>query len=182
MVSNQCCKRKGTEEEKKAKKSKTETGTVSIEIKQERQSPPTTSAPFDNSRIYIVDERIQIEPFNFALSDNQWLMGRHIESAFDYIQIYSRNSFLYIANDWKCEKLIRNNFLIRESPEMDKIFIVNVNNLHWINLTNIIHSESENNQSLEQNWFVYDSMNNIRNCMATAQIFKFVSCMIFILK
>ncbi|RMZ93105.1 hypothetical protein BpHYR1_049441 [Brachionus plicatilis] len=34
MVSNQCRKRKGTEEEKEAKKSKTETGTVSIEIKQ----------------------------------------------------------------------------------------------------------------------------------------------------
>ncbi|RMZ97775.1 hypothetical protein BpHYR1_018010 [Brachionus plicatilis] len=165
MVSNQC----QTEEEKEAKKSKTETGTVSIEIKQEKQSPPTTSASFDNSRIYTVDERIQVEPFNFALSDGQWLMGRHIDLAFDYIQSHSRNSFLYIANNWKCE-----DFLIHESPEMDKIFVVSVNNLHWIILTNINPSESENNQSLDQNWFVYYSMNNINNCMATAQIFKLI--------
>ncbi|RNA30040.1 hypothetical protein BpHYR1_011591 [Brachionus plicatilis] len=106
-----------------------------------------------------VDENVQVETFRFFLSDNQWIMGRHIDLAFDSIQNHSRNTCLSIANNWRVEEIIRNKFLMQESPEIDKIFVDNVNNMHWILLTNINPLDAEYKQRLE--WFVYDSLNRL---------------------
>ncbi|RNA38464.1 hypothetical protein BpHYR1_047572 [Brachionus plicatilis] len=104
--------------------------------------------------------------------DNQLLICRHIDLVFDSIQSHSRNTCLSIANNWRVEEIIRNKFLMQESQEIDKIFVANVNNMHWILITNINPLDAEYKQRLEQEWFVYDSLNNINNCMATSHIVK----------
>ncbi|RNA38240.1 hypothetical protein BpHYR1_049363 [Brachionus plicatilis] len=141
-----------------------------LRVKQEAIPQPSSSN--QNSQIYTVDENVQVETFSFFLSDNQWLMGRHIDLAFDSIQSHSRNTCLSIANNWRVEEIKRNKFLMQESPEIDKIFVANVTNMHWILLTNINPLDAEYKQRLEQEWFMYDSLNNINNCMATSQILK----------
>ncbi|CAF0810140.1 unnamed protein product [Brachionus calyciflorus] len=59
-------------------------------------------------------------------------------------------------------------FQVYIDPKNDKIFVVNVNNNHWILLTNIdpieqeVQTSMESNEHLEtsrKNWFIYDSLN-----------------------
>ena len=161
-------KRKTQEIESESKKSKFEP--EQLRVKQEAIPQPSSSN--QNSQIYTVDENVQVEAFSFFLSDNQSLMGRHIDLAFDSIQSHSRNKCLSIANNWRVEEIIRNKYILQKSPEIDKIFVVNVKNMHWILLTNINPLDAGFKQILEQEWFVYDSLNNINNCMATSQILK----------
>ncbi|CAF1064293.1 unnamed protein product [Brachionus calyciflorus] len=81
------------------------------------------------------------------------------------------------------EDCIRQNGLLHELPELDKIYVVNVNNVHWIVLTNIDPQNREpndcfynfdNNQWCQQNWYVYDSLNNPNNCQATSSILRLI--------
>ncbi|RNA29472.1 Ragulator complex LAMTOR3 [Brachionus plicatilis] len=144
-------KRKTQEIESESKKSKFEP--EQLRVKQEAIPQPSSSN--QNSEIYTVDENVQVETFSFFLSDNQRLMCRHVDLVFDSIQSHSRNTFLSIANNCRVEEIIRNKFLMQESPEIDKIFVVNVNNMHWILLTNINPLDAEYKQRLEQEWFVF---------------------------
>ncbi|RNA08970.1 hypothetical protein BpHYR1_018153 [Brachionus plicatilis] len=50
---------------------------------------------------------------------------------------------------------------MQESPEIDKIFVANLNNMHWILLININPLDAEYKQRLEQEWFVYDNYSHI---------------------
>ncbi|CAF1020303.1 unnamed protein product, partial [Brachionus calyciflorus] len=90
--------------------------------------------------VITVNEDIQEEPVDNFISDDQWLLRRHIYLAVDFIE---KNSALRgfnnltIYNNWKIDESIRNNFFLQESPEINKIFILNVNSVHWIVLTNI---------------------------------------------
>ncbi|RNA35029.1 Ragulator complex LAMTOR3 [Brachionus plicatilis] len=111
-----------------------------------------------------VDESIQIEQVNNYLEDDQWLMGRFLN--------------LTMYNNWKIEECKRHNYLLHESPEVDKIFILNVKNSHWILLTNINPTKSSaNNQwfdqewgyTNDQEWFVYDCMNDLSNCQVASE-------------
>ena len=102
--------------------------------------------------------------------------------AFDYIEndaILRGYINLVIYNNWKIEDCLRQHGLLHESPEIDKIFVVNVDNLHWIILTNIdpTNKQSFDNyydwgNSYQQNWYVYDSMNDPNNFQATSRILK----------
>ncbi|CAF0950217.1 unnamed protein product [Brachionus calyciflorus] len=115
--------------------------------------------------VITVDENIQVENVTFLLNHTQWLMGRHIDAAFDEIEKSAlfRYINLAIVNNWKMEDCIRQNGFLHESPELDKIYVVNVNNVHWKVLTNIDPQNREpndcfynfdNNQWCQQNWYV----------------------------
>ncbi|RNA08968.1 hypothetical protein BpHYR1_018151 [Brachionus plicatilis] len=85
-------KRKTQEIESESKKSKFEP--EQLRVKQEAIPQPSSSN--QNSQIYPVDDNVQVETFSFFLSDNQWLMGRHIDLAFDsksltqYVFVYCK--------------------------------------------------------------------------------------------
>ncbi|CAF0946576.1 unnamed protein product [Brachionus calyciflorus] len=66
--------------------------------------------------VITVNEDIQEESVDNFISDDQWLMGHHIDLAVDFIE---------------------KNAALKESPEINKIFILNDSNVHWILLTNI---------------------------------------------
>ncbi|RNA06198.1 hypothetical protein BpHYR1_029090 [Brachionus plicatilis] len=143
-------KKKTQEIESESKKSKFEP--EQLRVKQEAIPQPSSSN--QNRQIYTNDENVQVETFSFFLSDNQWLMGRHIDFA------HSRNTCFSIANNWRVEEIIRNKFLMQESPEFGKIFVVNFNNMHWILLTYINPLDAEYKQRLEQEWFVNDILSD----------------------
>ncbi|RNA32963.1 hypothetical protein BpHYR1_002464 [Brachionus plicatilis] len=131
-----------------------------------------------------VDESLQIEQVNNYLEDDQWLMGSHIDLAIDFIEKRAiLRGFLNLTmyNNWKIEECKRHNYLLHESPEVDKKFILNVKNSHWILLTNINPTKSSaNNQwfdlewgyTNDQEWFVYDCMNDPSNCQVASEIFR----------
>ena len=58
---------------------------------------------------------------------------------------------------------------------------INVNNLHWIVLTNMNPTMEKSSdmffewgKSIQQDWYVYDSLNDPRNCQATSRILKLI--------
>ncbi|CAF1083075.1 unnamed protein product [Brachionus calyciflorus] len=109
-------------------------------------------------------------------------MERHIDLAIDYIEktaVFRGYQNLTVYNNWKIEEATRNNFFLHESPEIDKIFILNVKNIHWIVLTNINPQISsypnyfnEWNDTSHQEWYVYDSMSDPNNCCDASQVFQ----------
>ncbi|CAF1032229.1 unnamed protein product, partial [Brachionus calyciflorus] len=79
--------------------------------------------------VITVDENIQVENVTFLLNQTQWLMGRHIDAAFDEIEksaLIRGYINLAIVNNLKMEDCIRQNRFLHESPELDKIYVVNI--------------------------------------------------------
>jgi hypothetical protein len=118
---------------------------------------------FSSEQFLTVDDNIQTIVINY-LSEGEWLMGRHIDIPFDYIEhqalVHSYIN-LTITNNCKVKEAIRNQYFFHESNTADKIFAVNVMNWLWIILANIDPSINqysyffiESDESVEQNWLM----------------------------
>ncbi|RNA25855.1 ac transposable element-derived 3, partial [Brachionus plicatilis] len=129
-----------------------------------------------------VEKNVQVQPVTNFIEDNEWLISRHIDLALDYKSkraIFRGHFNLSIIELWKIDECMRNNFFLQASPDVDKIFFVNVSSVHWILLTNINPtniSPSDKyygwDQTIEEEWYVYDSMNNINNVYEASHIFR----------
>ncbi|CAF0894131.1 unnamed protein product [Brachionus calyciflorus] len=109
-----------------------------IEIKQEIE-PLSSNLIYDTNEIITVtvDDNIQVESVGYYLNEREWLMGRHIDKALDFIESQTLrlgNLNMLIWNIWKIDDSIRNRAHIHENSENDQIFIVK--NVHWIPVTN----------------------------------------------
>ncbi|CAF1086180.1 unnamed protein product [Brachionus calyciflorus] len=83
---------------------------------------------------------VSYEPVSDILNEFQWLSGRHIDLALDFLErqtLMRGNLNMLIWNNWKIEYAMRTNANIHDNSENDQIFILNVNNSHWILVTNI---------------------------------------------
>ena len=96
---------------------------------------PNGSIENNQSSLITVYDSIQEEQVSYYLQDHDWLMGRHIDCAMDFIEKKAfdfGNSNLYILNNWKIEDCVRNHGFLQETSELNKIMVVNVNNLRQI--------------------------------------------------
>ncbi|RNA43198.1 hypothetical protein BpHYR1_000481 [Brachionus plicatilis] len=115
------------------------------------------------------------------LSDQQWLKSSHIDFAFEqfYAQFNTRfDNHINYWMTWRVQSLLRETIQVCIDPNPDHIFILNVNNNHWVLLTNIDPCEQVETEILfelnPRKLFFYDSMNNSANSFATKSILKFL--------
>ncbi|CAF1079657.1 unnamed protein product [Brachionus calyciflorus] len=153
-----------------------------MQIKQEIE-PICSNIRFDTNEIITVDDNIQVEPVCYYLNEREWLMARHIDKALDFIESQTLglgNLNMLIWNIWKINDSIRNRAHIHENSENDQIFILNVNNVHWILVTNIDPVNQPKDMveqygnSMQRFWYVYDSMNDQNNCEYTKELFRLI--------
>ncbi|RNA32562.1 hypothetical protein BpHYR1_015126 [Brachionus plicatilis] len=119
-----------------------------------------------NGDLLVLDNRL-------FLSDLQWLKSSHIDFALDQFYAQFNTRFDNHINYW-----LRETIQVCIDPNPDHIFILNVNNNHWVLLTNIDPCEQVETEILfelnPRKWFFYDSMNNSANSFATKSILKFL--------
>ncbi|CAF0709786.1 unnamed protein product [Brachionus calyciflorus] len=117
------------------------------------------------------------------LSSTQWLSSSHIDLALDFFSSHFNklgtfNDICYWTT-WRIQKLLSETSPVYINQNSDQIFILNVNNSHWIMLTNIdpyvINSDlCIDQEQIKKTWFVYDSLNDSRNLFVVKPIMKFL--------
>ncbi|CAF1126816.1 unnamed protein product [Brachionus calyciflorus] len=76
----------------------------------------------------------------------------------------------------KIQKLMSEQAQVCIDPSTDQMFVLNVNNNHWILLTNIDPYDpfTENADLINRKWFVYDSLNNLQDLKPIKRVMTFL--------
>ena len=118
------------------------------------------------------------------MTDTQWLTSSHIDHGLDFLHSFFNCPFHTVNYwpTWRLQDFERLDFMVNIYPNQDHIFILNVNNYHWILFTNLDPCENSGQieqfdnedeyQAIERK--LYDSLNNPSNSSAIKPIMNYL--------